>query len=136
MVAYAELIKHLQDIRTIDDVIAGMISKLKSERLPADPLKIHKAFKELKAEFPEMLTELEFFRGNTHDFSEQLEQTLFRLEMAGILETLNPAYQYYTIDASIKERLAKRVLPRFKHDEQKILQKMAERFEIIMAGEP
>lgn len=90
-----------------DDVMAAILLDLPSDDLPADPVIIHSAVKQLKGEFPALFQDYVFSESKTTAFSKLLERVLFRLECSGIISGLNPTYAQYKINKSKKERVFK-----------------------------
>ncbi|MEM3486357.1 MAG: hypothetical protein QXI12_12140 [Candidatus Methanomethyliaceae archaeon] len=131
MARYDELVKSLRQAVTPDDVVAAMISQLRRSEFPADPLKIHGAIYRLREEFPDLLGEFLFFKGNLYPFSELLERVLFRLKASLTLSTISPSFDKYLITDEVKKELRQRVLSRFPKETQEEIKLLAHRFEML-----
>ena len=132
---YKKISSSLKDIKTPDDIIAGIICQMKETEISASPLKIHRAFYELKQKHPDILRPFNFFKGNINHFSKLLERVLFRLEQASLLGTINPTFDYYNIRDDTKEKFKKMVLFRFSNEEKDELKTIAKELEKKLRAE-
>ena len=121
----SSLKEELSNRKTPDDVIAAIICQIDGNQLPASPIKIHKAIFELKQNHQKMLNDFNFFTGNINYFCKLLERVLFRLEQAGLLGTLNPAFEQYEIKMKDKETFKEIALFKFSDEEKSELKNIA-----------
>lgn len=124
--------QEIREYRTADDVIAGMFSFLRTERIPLDVKRIHSAMYRISKEFPGMLEEFIFSRNDVYPFSRLLETVLFRLQNSSLISTINPDFKVCIVPAEAKEFVRKNILPSFNDKEQRDLKKMAQRFELLV----
>jgi|Deesub1362B_J571_1020462.scaffolds.fasta_scaffold03345_3 hypothetical protein len=126
------ILKELRLRRTPDDVIAAMLSFLETEEIPADYEKIHSAINYLKNDYPELLGEFVFSKGDIYPFSKLLERVLFRLQNGGIISTVNPDFKRCIIPANSRNYIRRNILPLFSDEEKRKLKEMSKKFHSLI----
>lgn len=126
------LLDMLRTTITPDDVIMTMLSTIKANTLTKDLTKFHRSIFLLKndADFSELLRDFEFTTKGLSPVSDLLESVLFRLEVASILPTKNPTYEFY--DISDTKSILARNISKFSNVQQSLISRMGERFETLM----
>lgn len=127
-----ELVDQLKKSVMPDDVIAAIFSFLTVDKIPLDVRKIHSAVFKLKQENPEMFEDFIFSSTDYYPYSSLLERVLFRLQNADLINTVNPGFQKCIVSEESKEHIKKDILPLFRDEEKKKLQKMGEAFQKIV----
>lgn len=112
-----------------DTVIAAILFKLNNTKLPKDPGVIHEVIYKLKMnkKYKDLLEDFYFDDSGLTPFSKELDEILFRMELSGILKTLNPHYECYNISGN--KDLLESHFKKFGQREQDIICEMSEEFE-------
>jgi len=125
----AKLVNQLKNTVAPDDVVAAILSHLSKEEIPLNVHKIHSAVFKLKQKNPEMFEEFIFSTKDYYPYSYLLEQVLFRLQNADLINTLNLGFKKCIVSKESKAYIRKDVLPLFGNEDRKKLEKMGKTFE-------
>jgi len=117
-----------------DDVIASMICFLDDEEIIADPRTIHISIEKLKGDYPDLLDDFIFSRGDIYPFSRLLERVLFRLQNSGVIQMINPNFDKYRIPQKSKESVKRIILIKFSEEDQEKLEEMSGKFKEYLSG--
>lgn len=131
MSRYEDLISELKQVVAPDDIIGAMICEMNSKELPTDPKDIHGAIMQLKDQYPDLLRDFVFFKGNNYPFSDLLERVLFRLESSLLLSTLNPSYEKYS-KIQCNPQTVEMFKSKFPEAEYARIREMAQKFEALV----
>lgn len=127
--------ERVRNTRTSDDVIAGVLSFLTTETIPLNTNKIHTAVFKLKEKEPKLFEDFIFTSGDCYPYSELLERTIFRLQNADLISTVNPDFKQFIITKESKNHIKKSILPLFDKEEIMKLKALSQVFqEIITSG--
>lgn len=115
-----------------EEIIAAMLyylNKEKSkEKIPAEPQMIHGGMHKLKKDHGSFLRRFVFSTASRYPYSDLVEKVFFRLQQAGIIGVINPAYDEYVINSEGVKGIEKVFLPLFSEEERKELEEMASKF--------
>ncbi|MEW5932866.1 MAG: hypothetical protein AB1816_04720 [Bacillota bacterium] len=88
-----------------DELVMWMLAHSGQGSIRSDPNIVHRAIRDLKEEFPDLLSEFDFFPGRLFPFSQLLARVLFRAELSGLLGTLNPFFDEQPIQPEVAARV-------------------------------
>lgn len=112
-----------------DDVIASLLCFLEKEEITGNPRILHSSINRLKDEYPELLKDFTFTRGDIYPFSRDLEMVFFRLQNSGIMKMMNPDFDVYRTTHKSKNGIKKVILSKFPKEKQDKLKEMSVKFE-------
>ncbi|WP_353928704.1 hypothetical protein [Desulfofundulus kuznetsovii] len=127
-----ETLKRMRkEYKAPDDVFEALLSQVEGQYIPKDPAIIHDAIYRLAQEqgFRELLKDFHFDTSGISPFSDLLDRVLFRLEISGILGTIEPKFERYVLSRRSKAELLETYREKFSPDEQEILRRMSAVFE-------
>jgi hypothetical protein len=93
-------------------------------------LKVYEAFSKVAAISPEIFGDLYFSIKGGHLYSKELEELLFQMGTARLLEVRNPEYGCYLINAKAKDAIKQYLEGHLLADELKEAEKLANQFRV------
>jgi|LGOV01.1.fsa_nt_gb hypothetical protein len=124
-----EIINRLKSYRAVDDIVASVFGFLEGNTSPSNRKIIHESMKDIKDDYPILMSDFIFTTDDVFSYSPLLERVLGRLQISNTIEMINPSGTFYQIAPRVKDDLRKRASKLFTEDEQRQLKEMARMFE-------
>jgi hypothetical protein len=105
--------------------ILYLISTKKGKKLLANSVDIHKVFKDLKDQYPQMFKTISFKITSGRPLSVRLEEIFDDLENANVISYDNPFYKGIEINIATSKNFLEKSFLRYSEPDQKTLEEIA-----------
>lgn len=127
----AEIIERYKGTKTALDILKAILKFLDVPTMQKNPVDFHKTVRILRQDsrFRGLLAEFDFDESGINPYSELLDSLMYRLEISGVLGTINPRNTKY----AIRIEFLQGVEDKFGSDELKSIKELSSEFKRLMS---